>query len=192
MPPGAKEQGSVRSARRWGQLSAGLGHVSVDLFIAATALEHGLTVVSRNLRHLTHSGVATLDPWAGRSLRHLGCHQSFLPRGGWSAGWIGGRRRTPFRPCQGYRGPVQIWRLRLNRKALTIAAPTNTRRVPGRRRRPSRCCCPGLGGVREGGANASTHQIGGVAATANGGHGPAGAAARGLALADRDGCHDRI
>ena len=50
LPPGAKGQGSVRSARRWGQLSAALGHDSADLLIAATALEHGLTVASRNLR----------------------------------------------------------------------------------------------------------------------------------------------
>ena len=36
------------------------------------------------------------------------------------------------------------------------------------------------------------HQIGGVAATTNSGHGPAGAAAPGLALADRDGSHGLI
>jgi predicted nucleic acid-binding protein len=33
--------------------------------IAATALEHGLTVVTRNLRHFTPTGVATLNPWLG-------------------------------------------------------------------------------------------------------------------------------
>jgi hypothetical protein len=52
-------------ARRWGQLSAALGHDSADLLIAATALEHGLTVVTRNLRHFTPTGVAPLDPWQG-------------------------------------------------------------------------------------------------------------------------------
>jgi predicted nucleic acid-binding protein len=52
-------------ARRWGQLSAALGHDSADLLIAATALEHGLTVLTRNLRHFTPTGVATLDPWQG-------------------------------------------------------------------------------------------------------------------------------
>ena len=50
-------------ARRWGQLSAALGHDSADLLIAATALEHGLTVVTRNLRHFVPTGVATLNPW---------------------------------------------------------------------------------------------------------------------------------
>ncbi len=33
------------------------------LLIAATALERGLTVVTRNLRHFTPTGVATLNPW---------------------------------------------------------------------------------------------------------------------------------
>jgi predicted nucleic acid-binding protein len=54
-------------ARRWGQLSAALGHDCADLLIAATALEHGFTVVTRNLRHFTPTGVATLDPWQGES-----------------------------------------------------------------------------------------------------------------------------
>ena len=107
LPPGAKGQGIVRSARRWGQLSAVLGHDSVDLFIAATALEHGLTEVTRNLRRLTPSGVATLDPWAGRRLSHLGWHQSFLPQGvdqqGGSAvvaGRHGGRARATEAPLR--------------------------------------------------------------------------------------------
>ena len=51
------------TARRWGQLSADLGHDAADLLIAATALEHGLTVVTRNLRLFQPTGVATLDPW---------------------------------------------------------------------------------------------------------------------------------
>ena len=51
------------AACRWGQLSAALGHDSADLLIAATALEHGLTVVTRNLRHFTPTGVASFNPW---------------------------------------------------------------------------------------------------------------------------------
>jgi hypothetical protein len=50
-------------ARRWGLLSAEIGHDGADLLIAATALERGLTVVTRNLRHFTPTGVATLNPW---------------------------------------------------------------------------------------------------------------------------------
>ena len=53
----------VDEARRWGALSGELGHAGADLLIAATALEHGLTVVTRNVRHFTPAGVAVLDPF---------------------------------------------------------------------------------------------------------------------------------
>ena len=52
-------------ARRWGRLTAELGHRAVDLMIAATALEHGLTVVTRNVKHFEPTGVETLDPSEG-------------------------------------------------------------------------------------------------------------------------------
>lgn len=51
-------------ARRWGHLTGKHGHGSADLFIAATALEHGLTIVTRNVRHFEPAGVAVLDPSA--------------------------------------------------------------------------------------------------------------------------------
>ena len=50
-------------ARVWGRLTADLGHRAVDLMIAATALEHGLTVVTRNVRHFEPTGVETFDPF---------------------------------------------------------------------------------------------------------------------------------
>ena len=50
-------------ARRWGRLSARVGHDGADLLIAATALEHGLTVVTRNIRHFKPTGVAVVDPF---------------------------------------------------------------------------------------------------------------------------------
>lgn len=50
------------TARRWGQLSATLGNDGADLLIAATALEHGLTVVTRNVRHFAPTGVPVLNP----------------------------------------------------------------------------------------------------------------------------------
>jgi predicted nucleic acid-binding protein len=34
-----------------------------DAFIAATALVHGMTVVTRNVADFAPTGVATLDPW---------------------------------------------------------------------------------------------------------------------------------
>ena len=36
----------VATARRWGRLCGAIGHAGTDLLIAATALEHGLTVVT--------------------------------------------------------------------------------------------------------------------------------------------------
>jgi predicted nucleic acid-binding protein len=53
----------VGVARLWGLLSAEIGHDSADLLIAATALERGLTVVTRNLQHYMPTGVKTLNPW---------------------------------------------------------------------------------------------------------------------------------
>lgn len=51
-------------ARRWGRLSAELGHEGADLLIAATAASHRLTVVTRNLRHFKPTGVMLVDPFA--------------------------------------------------------------------------------------------------------------------------------
>ena len=53
----------LATARRWGRLSGSLGHDSADLMIAATALEHGLTVVTRNVRHFEPTGVQVLNPF---------------------------------------------------------------------------------------------------------------------------------
>jgi toxin FitB len=54
----------LRSARRWGVLSAAVGNDSADLMIAATALEHGLTVVTRNVSDFEPSGVAVVNPFS--------------------------------------------------------------------------------------------------------------------------------
>ena len=51
-------------ARRWGRLSAELGHEGADLLIAATALEHDLTVATRNLRHFKPTGVSLVNPFS--------------------------------------------------------------------------------------------------------------------------------
>lgn len=50
-------------ARRWGQLSGELGHNGADLMIAATALEHNLTVVTRNTRHFEPAKVNLINPF---------------------------------------------------------------------------------------------------------------------------------
>src|SRR5450631_1694593 len=54
----------LRTARRWGALSAALGNDSADLMIAATALEHGLTIVTRNISDFAPTGVAVIDPFS--------------------------------------------------------------------------------------------------------------------------------
>lgn len=53
----------VPTARRWGRPSATLGHQGADLLIAATALENGLTVVTRNTRHFHPTGVPVINPF---------------------------------------------------------------------------------------------------------------------------------
>ncbi len=53
----------LQIARRWGQLSAALGNDSADLTISATALEHGLTVVTRNVSDFEPTDVATFNPF---------------------------------------------------------------------------------------------------------------------------------
>ena len=56
----------LRAARRWGALSAARGNDSVDLMIAATALENGFTVVTRNASDFEPAGVAVLNPFSRR------------------------------------------------------------------------------------------------------------------------------
>lgn len=52
----------------WGELTAhtqAIGYTikAPDLLIAATALEHDLTVVTRNVKDFAPTGVSLLDPW---------------------------------------------------------------------------------------------------------------------------------
>ena len=51
-------------ARRWGVLSARLGHDGADILIAATALTHDLKVATRNVRHFAPSGVEVINPFS--------------------------------------------------------------------------------------------------------------------------------
>jgi toxin FitB len=59
----------LQAARRWGALSAAIGNQGADLMIAATALEHGLAVVTRNVSDFTRTGVAVINPFAGKVRR---------------------------------------------------------------------------------------------------------------------------
>lgn len=48
----------------WGRLQTPKSRPALDAFLAATALVHGLTVVTRNVRDFTGTGVLVLDPHA--------------------------------------------------------------------------------------------------------------------------------
>lgn len=54
-------------ARLWGRMSGDIGHFNVDLLIAATAKVHGLTVVTRNVRHFKPTGARLLNPFEDAS-----------------------------------------------------------------------------------------------------------------------------
>ena len=60
----------VEIARIWGELTAraqktGVVIPGLDGLLAATALRHGLHVMTRNTRHFEASGVLLIDPWQG-------------------------------------------------------------------------------------------------------------------------------
>ncbi len=54
------------TARCWGELSASRSLPVIDTLIAATAISHGLTLVTRNTRDVESTGVPLVDPWQAR------------------------------------------------------------------------------------------------------------------------------
>lgn len=56
----------MRVARRAAQLHVPDPRPERDAYLAATAIEHGLTVATRNVVDFEPTGVAVIDPWAGR------------------------------------------------------------------------------------------------------------------------------
>ena len=58
----------IETARIWGELTAraqrnGVIFPGIDGLLAATALRHGLHVVTRNGRHFEATGALIIDPW---------------------------------------------------------------------------------------------------------------------------------
>jgi len=51
-------------ARQWGELSADHSLAVIDTLIAATAMAHDLTLVTRNIRDVASTGVPLFNPWA--------------------------------------------------------------------------------------------------------------------------------
>lgn len=54
---------TTQVGRRWGRLQIQLGRADNDLPIAATAFEHKLQVVTRNVRHFEATGVGVVNPF---------------------------------------------------------------------------------------------------------------------------------
>jgi predicted nucleic acid-binding protein len=60
----------LETGRIWGELAArarksGVVIPATDGLIAATALRHGLHVMTRNTRHFEATGALVIDPWRG-------------------------------------------------------------------------------------------------------------------------------
>ena len=53
-------------ADRWGRMLAAAGRPVpvIDSLLAATAIHHGLSLVSRNVRDLTDFGLDVINPWS--------------------------------------------------------------------------------------------------------------------------------
>ncbi len=51
------------TARLWGELSAARSLPVIDTLIAATAVRHGITLVTRNTRDFESTGTDLIDPW---------------------------------------------------------------------------------------------------------------------------------
>jgi predicted nucleic acid-binding protein len=54
---------SVEIADRWGRLMSANKLPPSDLMLAATAIEHGLTVITRNTADFEGSGASFHNPW---------------------------------------------------------------------------------------------------------------------------------
>jgi predicted nucleic acid-binding protein len=54
---------TTSTMRVWGPLTYDLRNTNPDLLIAATALEHNLTVVTRNIRHFEPTGAKLFSPY---------------------------------------------------------------------------------------------------------------------------------
>jgi predicted nucleic acid-binding protein len=53
----------IVTARLWGELSAVRPRTVVDTLLAATAIVHKLTLVTRNTRDVSDIGVEIVNPW---------------------------------------------------------------------------------------------------------------------------------
>ncbi len=54
---------TMETALDWAVASARADNDSMDTLIAATAIQHHLTLVTRNTRHFESAGVSCVNPW---------------------------------------------------------------------------------------------------------------------------------
>jgi len=54
---------NIPTAKRWGEISARVNNGGADVLIAATAIENNLSVVTRNEKHFSRTGVKIINPW---------------------------------------------------------------------------------------------------------------------------------
>lgn len=57
----------LRIARLWGEVSSRPGAPPIESFVAATALAHGLPVVTRNERDFRLSGATVINPYEAKT-----------------------------------------------------------------------------------------------------------------------------
>jgi predicted nucleic acid-binding protein len=50
-------------AKRWGEMCVQAQCVGADILLAATAIEHNLSIVTRNEKHFSATGVKIINPW---------------------------------------------------------------------------------------------------------------------------------
>ncbi len=55
----------AQTADRWGRLVAAAGRPLPAIDMAATAAQHGLSLVTRNARDFEGLGVEVINPWGG-------------------------------------------------------------------------------------------------------------------------------
>ncbi|WP_024906146.1 FitA-like ribbon-helix-helix domain-containing protein [Robbsia andropogonis] len=74
--------GDHEAARPWGHRRVPHPENEIDKLLAATAMLHGLTLVTRNVKHVQSTGVRILNPFSHRPVPPVLTHRSLVRRTG--------------------------------------------------------------------------------------------------------------